>query len=252
VICTGSRAVISPATTTNWKSYAWSGPGGFSSSASRLETGVGGVYTLQATDSRNCTALKEFSIVVSADALRADFLRISEAVPYSPIVFVDISVPVPDEVEWLLADKDMVVNRREAGMAEVVFSREGDFEVGIRARLGDCYSELYKTVRITAGESAGTAAEGQEQSRARQALQVGAYPNPAGGQLYVQVSAPVREAVTVSLVSALSGQVLVSETFSGQLDYLLGWDLDRVLPGTYYLVSKQLDKQDTKKIIVVR
>ncbi|MCZ8214730.1 MAG: SprB repeat-containing protein, partial [Cyclobacteriaceae bacterium] len=202
VICTGSKAVISPVD--NWSSYSWSGPQSFKSTAARIETGVSGVYQLTTTDTRGCEASRSFSVTVSASALLADFLRISEALVYNPIVLVDISVPLPDKITWLLPeDGDILVNQQAGSMLELVFTRAGAYEVGLKAELGQCSAELYKVIVIEAGNGRTESVDEAEQERLATPLQTLIYPNPAKDELQLNVQAPEREQVMVSLVSAL-------------------------------------------------
>jgi hypothetical protein len=78
------------------------------------------------------------------------------------------------------------------------------------------------------------------------------YPNPAKDELQLNVKAPERERVVISLVSALDGEVIRTEAYEGQLDYLQHWTIEKVRPGTYYIMTQQKNKITARKIVVVK
>jgi hypothetical protein len=203
-------------------------------------------------DAGNCPAVQRFRIVISASALRTDFLRISEAVAYEPIVFVDISVPLPDHTEWLIPeDADVLINRQSSGMIELMFMRADDFEIGLKARMGNCESSLYKLVTIrekAADENSG----GRVAEPAEESLVVTVYPNPMSEQLTIQVSAPGREAIGLQLISGGDNRRVAYEKLEGQHDYLVRWNIPQLTAGVYHLIYEYNNKLYAKRIVVIR
>src|SRR5690606_11978648 len=140
-VCSGSTTAVAPEGA--WSSYHWNGPSGFTANSHRVDVTAPGRYHLVTLNELGCAAEVTFVIEVSNDALLADFLRISEAIAYDPVVFVDISNPAPQFVEWILPDDaDIVVNKESSLSIEVVFTRADTFEIGMIASMGTCQSEL--------------------------------------------------------------------------------------------------------------
>jgi hypothetical protein len=248
VICAGSVVTVIPEG--QWQKYLWTGPGAFRSTSSKIEASVHGSYSLTAWDERDCPATKEFSIVVSTSALRTDFLRISEAIAYEPIVFVDISVPVPDETEWIVPeDKDVIVHYRSAGTLEVMFTRTGDFEIGMKARMGSCASSLYKVVSI---EEKDMDAETTGRVEQREALKIRVYPNPVSAMLTIEITSPGEEPILLQLISTGDNRNVTSEKVEGKKAYHLNWQLPNIQAGVYQLLYEYKNKLYTKKIVVIQ
>jgi hypothetical protein len=252
VICTGGEATLTPEG--SWSKYQWSGPKGFTSTQAQITTGLPGSYTLTAYDLGQCPASLGFKVVVSPNALTADFLRISKAVAYEPIVFVDISIPLPEQTEWLVPDDhDVLVNRQTAEMIEITFMRSGDFQIGIKATMGNCASTLYKVVTI---EEKAEGEEDEENSGGRtgekEQVILTLFPNPMSESITVEVSAPTRDAIDLKMISTIDSKVVASRVLEGQLDYRVSWYLPGLTAGIYHLIYEYNNTIYSKRIIVIR
>lgn len=250
VICANGRTAVRPEG--EWLSYLWTGPAGFSSTASEVEVSLEGQYTLLTHDARNCPATKDFSVVVSPSALVADFLRISEAVAYEPIVFVDISVPVPDDLRWIIPDdKDVVVNRQTGEMIEITFHRPDAFEIGIEVQGNNCTSTLYKI--ITIADPADTKEEGDSGGRlGGETITLTVYPNPVTETMYLELEVPTRDAIDLRLISGADSKLAGRRLLSGQLDYVITWELPDAKSGVYYLLYEYKGTLYSRRIVIVR
>jgi hypothetical protein len=251
VICTGGEATLTPAG--SWSKYLWSGPKGFTSTQGQLTTGIAGSYTLTAHDLRQCPATFPFKVVVSANALTADFLRISKAVAYEPIVFVDISTPLPEQTQWLVPDdSDVLINRQTAEMIELTFTRSGDFEIGIKATMGNCASTLYKVVTIEEKAEGEDEENSEGRTGEKQQVVLELFPNPMSESITVEVSAPTRDALDLKMISTVDSKVVASRVLEGQLDYRVSWNLPGLNAGVYHLIYEYNNTIYSKRIIVIR
>jgi hypothetical protein len=251
IICTGGKATLTPEG--NWLSYDWRGPQGFVSASSTISTGVGGNYTLTALDLRQCPATLNFKVTVSASAMVADFLRLSEAIAYEPIVFVDISTPLPQEMQWHIPeDDDVLINSENGGMIELVFRRTGSFEIGLTARTGNCSSTLYKVVTIEEATAGGDGDNSSGREGEKEKISITVYPNPMMDDLSILLSAPGREVVTLRMVSAGDSKVVAQRTVEGQLDYLVNWNLPELKAGIYQLLCEYNNTVYSTRIVVIR
>lgn len=250
VICENGRTVVRPEG--EWLSYLWTGPGGFSSTGSEVEVSQEGQYTLLTHDARNCPVSKDFTVVVSPSALVADFLRISEAVAYEPIVFVDITVPVPDHLRWIVPDDgDVVVNRQTSEMIEITFHRPDAFEIGIEVQGNNCTSTLYKI--ITIADPSDTKEGGDSGGRlGGEPITLTVYPNPVTETMNIQLEVPTRDAIDLRLVSGADSKLAGRRLLSGQLDYLIAWELPDAKSGVYYLLYEYKGTLYSRRIVIVR
>ncbi|MEQ8553632.1 MAG: T9SS type A sorting domain-containing protein [Cyclobacteriaceae bacterium] len=245
-LCEGGSVFISP--DGDWEKYSWHGPSGFSSVSPRIEASLPGAYTLSVENEDGCEVSQSFSIEWSESILDADFIRISEAVVNEPLIFVDLSLPVPDEVEWVLPESEnIIVTSKDDQFIEVVFTEPGAYELGLVAYYQSCIAELFKTIEIEAGSG--------ETSNARvaeiDAIYTSVYPNPSQGNLEVIVNVDTKDQLTVKLLD-MTRDELIHENLSGKLDYLLRWDLTEVPSGVYFLVVQSGKNVQQKRILLVR
>ncbi len=245
-LCEGGSVFISP--DGDWEKYSWYGPSGFSSGSPRIEASLPGAYTLSVENEDGCEVSQSFSIEWSESILDADFIRISEAVVNEPLIFVDLSLPVPDEVEWVLPESEnIIVTSKDDQFIEVVFTEPGAYELGLVAYYQSCIAELFKTIEIEAGSG--------ETSNARvaeiDAIYTSVYPNPSQGNLEVIVNVDTKDQLTVKLLD-MTRDELIHENLSGKLDYLLRWDLTEVPSGVYFLVVQSGKNVQQKRILLVR
>jgi hypothetical protein len=248
-ICIGSPTTIEP--DGEWTKYQWKGPQNFSATTRRIETSLAGTYTLTAYDLKACPGKTSFTIDASKDALVADFLRLTEAVVFEPVVFVDISTPKPANVQWITpADNDVVVNKQTSENIEIVFTRTGTFEIGMIATMGTCQSELYKVVVV--GESTKTDNSGGRSITEERVMEIVTYPNPATEHVSLEIAVPSRDPVEIWFISSIENRVFFQEIREGYFDYLVQWDVSKLTSGVYYLVYKQNKTTKSQRIAVIR
>ncbi len=246
MLCEGGSVFISPEG--DWDKYSWQGPSGFSSESHRIEASLQGEYMLSVQNEDGCEVSQSFSIEWSKSILNADFIRISEAVVNEPLIFVDLSLPVPDEVEWVIPESEnVIVTSMDDQFIEVVFTETGAYELGLVAYYQSCIAELFKTIEIEAGTGESSSARVAEID----AIYTSVFPNPSQGNVEVIVNAQTKEQVSVRLLD-MSRYELIKENLSGKLDYLLQWDLSEVPSGVYFLVVQAGDNVQQKRILLVR
>jgi hypothetical protein len=246
VLCEGGTFHLEPNET--WTTYSWTGPEGFESDQASVDVTLAGEYNLLVTDELNCEAETGTLLEVSENALEADFIRISESFLYEPIVLVDLSVPVPDRIEWMIPeDRGIAINDQDEISIELIFTELGDFEIGVRSFLSNCESTAYKTISIV--ESEGEASEGGRESSLNVNVEI--YPNPARDHLNLVVSAETRDPVLVELKD-LQGNTFLSENLDGRLDYLVSWQIPDLTSGVYVLTIQSSKSVSSKRILVVK
>ena len=252
LLCEGGTVKLEP--DTQWQSYQWSGPAGanlsgFSETTAAIQTGVGGEYTLNVTDRNGCPASFTTFLEVSDNALQADFLRISEAVPFEPMIFVDISIPIPDVSEWIIPDDDnIIINETNPESVELVFTATGDYQIGMRVRSNDCESEIFKTITIS--ESAERINDDDRDQNP--AIKVKAFPNPATDFIRFNINVEDESPVNMILMSNLTARKIKHQKVEGKKDYLVEWNVADVKPGVYQLYINHNNTIATKRILIQR
>lgn len=250
IICTGGTAADEPAG--EWSAFQWRGPDEFSSNVRRLETSNAGEYTLTAWDGNGCPATASLDVVVSPNALVIDFLRISEAVAFEPIIFVDISQPVPSLVEWLVPDSpDITINSQSSSTLELLFTKAGSYEIGMHAALDNCNSELYKIIQIVEPDPEGRVSNRPNINEEAE-LDITLYPNPASQSLQVRIHTSERDPIEIKLLSTVDNRTITADVVEGYLDYLIDLDINHAKAGVYYLIYEQNDIIRSKRIVVIK
>ncbi|XOV92274.1 MAG: T9SS type A sorting domain-containing protein [Bacteroidota bacterium] len=247
MICEDGSVVISP--DGEWKNYHWEGPNGYIASTDEIVASEGGEYLLSVIDEYRCVFEKHFEIEISRNSLEADFIRISEAVTNEPLVFVDLSIPVPDAVEWVVPVSDQVIiNDKNDYSIELVFSEPGTYEIGLVADYQNCISEIFKTVEV---EESTTEDFTNARTINEPQVSTNIYPNPTSEELKIIVNSPNTDLITFQLLN-MSREIMYEESLIGRSDYLLHWDLGDIPSGMYILVVKAGEDVQQKRVLVVR
>ncbi|WP_406659373.1 T9SS type A sorting domain-containing protein [Marinoscillum sp.] len=248
IICGGGELFLEPLEP--WKTYKWSGPYDFTSSESQVILSEGGEYDLAVTDENDCPSGIATFIEVSENLLEADFIRISEAVTFEPVVFVDLSTPMPDVVNWVLPeDESIVINEKTDISMELVFTEPGEYKIGVQVNLSDCASEIYKIVSVSEADAGSRTSSSNDRKSSPVAVQI--FPNPTSDLIRLVFHAPSDNPVQVQLMS-LDQTVIRSEQLSGRRDYFIEWDFYDAPAGVYLLVFSHGNQVQSKRIMVLK
>jgi hypothetical protein len=248
IICGGGELFLEPLEP--WKTYEWSGPDEFFSTEPEVILSEGGEYDLAVTDENDCPSGTSTFVEVSENLLEADFIRISKAVTFEPVVFVDLSTPMPDVVTWVLPeDESIVINEKTDISLELVFTEPGEYEIGVQVNLSDCASEIYKIVTVAEAD-AGSRTVGNTDKNA-DPVAVHIFPNPTSDLIRLVFHAPSDNPVEVQLIN-LDQTVIRSERLAGRQDYFIEWDFYDAPAGVYLLVFSHGDQVQSKRIMVLK
>jgi hypothetical protein len=251
IICTNSVAAAEPEG--NWSKYLWTGPKSFEQTIRRFETKEGGKYKLTAWNINGCPGEKSFTVEVSPNALVADFLRISEAIAFEPIVFVDISIPKPQLIEWKIPDSpDVSVSSDVNGVLELIFTAAGNYEIGMKASMDNCISELYKTIEVAEASAGRTNTTTTAAMADPEELEIVVYPNPASDHLEIRIHSSSEDPIDLRMIKSIENRPIMGEKVEGYLDYLVNWDVPDATAGIYFLVYEQHGTIRSKRIVIIR
>ncbi len=248
IICGGGELFLEPLEL--WKTYEWSGPDEFFSTEPEVILSEGGEYDLAVTDENDCPSGTSTFVEVSENLLEADFIRISKAVTFEPVVFVDLSTPMPDVVTWVLPeDESIVINERTDISLELVFTEPGEYEIGVQVNLSDCASEIYKIVTVAEADAGSRTVGNTDKNADPVAVQI--FPNPTSDLIRLVFHAPSDNPVEVQLIN-LDQTVIRSERLAGRQDYFIEWDFYDAPAGVYLLVFSHGDQVQSKRIMVLK
>jgi large repetitive protein len=252
ILCEGGQTTLRP-TQQPWSAYRWINPLKMVSNSASLTTGIQGNYTFTGWDQAGCPSEFPFKIVTTSNPIDADFLLLSEAVTFEPLVFVDISLPVPEGTTWIIPeDPDVNIARQKDGLVELVFSRSGDFQIGFTASMGDCESTVYKIVTIEESDSRNDNSEGRGGQSLDEQIEIFVHPNPVSDYLTIELRLSTSDRVELSLYPIAKNYLVKHETVEGSLGYELTWDLNKLEAGVHTLVIRHKEKLYMKKIVVLR
>ena len=205
-----------------------------------------GTYDILVADMNQCEYASTVTIGLPGQS-NADFAITSRAFVDESVLAVDLSYPIPDEVEWIVPKEAIVLNK-DADQLEMVFQQPGEYEVGIKVYRDDCLSTETKTIVIL--ESDGTIPKDQQESKDDHLEHFIVYPNPTSGKFIVDIV--LREASTVGLqVFGLANNILIHhEQVFGADAYQIPMDISGLPSGLYVIVMETQFGYSLQKVIL--
>ena len=245
-ICVGQKYKIASDVTNG--SYHWTSTKGFNSTQREVTLTDPDVYTLTVINAQGCTAQDSFELKTSTDLLHADLLMISEAHQADTVVVIDLSWPLPDATSWVFPNAASVVEQNnDLGYAFLKFNKTGQFDVAIRATLGECVDTYSQPILIKEG---GVTNSGGRQSTINVIRYFDVYPNPNKGAFQIVTELSEVQPVRLMLVNTVGNKILISQYDEGKDNYRWDFSIPDLTQGTYFLVLKA--GQETKAIRMMK
>ncbi|RIV42060.1 T9SS type A sorting domain-containing protein [Flagellimonas pelagia] len=205
-----------------------------------------GTYDILITDMNQCEYTSSITIGLPGQS-NADFAITSRAFVDESVLAVDLSYPVPDQVEWVIPEEAIVLSK-DADQLEIAFQQPGEYEVGIKVYRDDCLSTETKTIVIL--ESDGTIPKDQQESKDDHIEHFVLYPNPTNGKFMVDIV--LREPSSVGLqVFGLANNTLIRhEQVFGSDSYQIPMDISGLPSGLYVVVMETQFGYSLQKVIL--
>ncbi|GHT29131.1 hypothetical protein FACS189432_08000 [Bacteroidia bacterium] len=128
--------------------------------------------------------------------------------------------------------------------AMVIFKRLGDYEVGMRTHVADCFQDIVKTIHVSeSGEEPGGDIEASDIKKFI------VYPNPNSGEFNVDVELEKPGSIRLRLISLARGIILNNKTFNGQEKYAVQYN-ETLAAGSYILLLETASSRRSLKIII--
>ena len=215
-------------------SYQWEGDNGFQSTAAQVVLNQAGTYQLTVTDAKGCTATDEVKLNYRDDFFVPDFLLPRVGLVETPIVAIDISWPIPDEIRWEY-DQTTIIHQETYFNQEIVsFPQVGEYDIRLYAKKGECEGILDKTIAIY-DDPDSLLNQGLGGDLVDHVLDFSLYPNPNQGVFDVRVQLDEMQGIKLWVFDD-DGTLLESRDRDGALFYLEEFVLSGLQTGLYTLV----------------
>jgi hypothetical protein len=242
-LCNGQELTLLPEVDDPNTTFEWSGAG-FSSTAPQVTLTEEGVYRLTITDSNGCIASNQIKLTVRDFDISSEFVVSSHVAVNDTVIIVNISDPEPYRAEWLTDNIPAEVVETSLHYIKVIFKETGNFPIGMRAHLEDCFKDIMKNiVVIDADESI---LSDEDQSVIDKFI---LYPNPNNGTFTANVVLNITAPIRLRIINIGNGMVVNDVRFAGQDDYTVPYNLS-LETGVYILALDTMGERMTLKMIV--
>ena len=244
-LCAGRSYLLAPPVEDPETEFSWTGPGGFRSKDPKVELSRAGTYRLTITDSKGCQATDEIEVFLTDYGISSEMVVATGMLANDTIVLVNISSPDPERIDWLFSENDPVeIVETSFEMAKIIFRQAGEYAVGMRSYLKDCYQDVFKTLSVK--ESGDPIGNNFGQT---DILEFTVNPNPNDGNFKVKIELGRQSAVRLRLFSLTQGNLMDDKTLSGQKLYEESYRLF-LAPGVYVLLLETASGRKSQKLII--
>ncbi|MBX2928676.1 MAG: T9SS type A sorting domain-containing protein [Saprospiraceae bacterium] len=223
----------------------WTSLAGFSSQDPLTAIELSGSYYLQLTNAQGCVARDTINVTVLAEPLQALFIIATDVVVGEEVAAVEVSWPVPQQVEWFFPTDSVELVRQEGDVFFFRFLHPGTVRLGMKGGIGDCEDWVYKIITV---HSDSTTIPGLNPDQP-DILSFTIAPNPNSGVFSVQVELSVQRDIVLSIYDA-NGSIQDRRIGRGQSSYDENYSL-ALLPGTYFIILQTPKQRRTFAFLVV-
>jgi hypothetical protein len=167
----------------------------------------------------------------SDDLLQANMIIASQAAAGDTVVMIDISWPLPDNIEWQLPAA-MLKLRDRGDVIHGKFEDPGVYNVTLKADLGQCHDEVTKSITII---DENFNPRGGRLGAEEFVKSFTLHPNPNTGSFAVEVEFIEQSPITVTIWNIVSGTLVEKTSDDGHDHYKKQFDLNPISSGTYIL-----------------
>ncbi len=246
IICEGQTAIVD---LSSYNNIEWTFPNGKVLTTSSINTTLEGTYTVNATGLNDCSLAASFEVAQSSKAFNAEFLVPKETFVGDTIVTVSLSKPEPDHVIWVFDESNIIQISKDNIYQELVFTQEGEYQLGINAQSGECFAEQFKTITVYPSDSPfkDEAKLGYQKTGIKY---VNIYPNPNYGKFDCDIELHQTGDVYLLVVDQL-GNILHRKNEYKINQSTIHISLDNLMAGNYILIVRTDDNEAMSKQFVV-
>ena len=231
-LCNGQELTLTPEVKDPNTKFNWTSTNGFKSSNPSVTIKDAGEYVLTIADTKGCTASDKMTLNVNYTDISSEIVVASQVYVNDTIAIVNISNPEPDRVEWLFNKEDSIkVVQEEQHFARIIFPETGQYSIGIRSYVGDCYQDIIKTITVIEPDDI-------LNDRFKESLIDDFYiaPNPNDGKFQAIIKLNGESAIRLRVINFFNGTTISDRSFNGQSEYEIDYSLNNIGSGNLYLI----------------
>jgi hypothetical protein len=240
IICPGKQVTFDAGN--DGFDYEWRDEHSLLSKAQIFTTHTDGTYHLKVKNADGCYSEKTFKLKTSKELLNAQFLLPSFVEYGDTVVFVEVSKPLPDSIQWSFSGEPIIMDSPKDS-PELYFRKPGSYSIKLTAFLGECTDSIRKTITffIPPVSVGGNDSLGLGLNKIK-AIKI--FPNPNNGIFNAQIDLDKEQAIEIEILNS-QGLPISKASYSGQENYLLNFSLPL---GTGVYLMKILTPTDFRTI----
>jgi hypothetical protein len=243
-LCFDQTLTINATINDDQATYSWTSDKGFKSTDAMITVSQPAIYTVVVTNKLGCEATDSIQISSQNTAISAEFAVSSQAFLNEKIIVVDISNPIPDEVEWILPASAIVASK-DKDYAEISFNTIGEHDITLITKKGNCVATQTKTIIVTEGEY-----ENPDDTNLQKKFDLTIFPNPSDGHFTVDVTLDKIMPAHIKVYNLSNNQVIDSKYEEGKDKYSFNFSLSGLPSGIYFVLFESQQGNKLRKIII--
>lgn len=245
-ICTGQVVDLYPPI--EGQDHLWTGPNDFEVSNRIASISEPGTYLLEMTAYDGCYTQTSFDVIIDDGILDADFLVAGEAFAGDTLILIDISWPIPDDVQWVFPDGTTIITE-SIDYAEILFEEPGEYIIGQTCKLAGCNASYQQVITIF--ERSESEEESFRFAEPEQAIiqKFRAYPNPSDGAFSIELKLRQVSSADIRIVDLKGNKIAFSQSLGGSDEYVVKLDGSGLKPGMYFIQAEVGDEQKSFRMV---
>ncbi len=246
--CEGQTVTISAAIPDAQATYSWTSTTGFTSTNPEITVDQEGQYTVTVTSGKGCIAEDTINVIENIKEIKAEFLYTSQVFTDQTMVLIDVTYPVPNEIQWIIPDSAQILTK-DQDLVELSFDTPGEYEITLISKLGDCQDTYTQKILVLQGEAI------EETNTDTQIQQLGniqefkAYPNPSAGQFAIKVTLKEEKEISIKVFNLTDNTLLKHISTIGKKEYDIPFTL-QLASGVYAIVLETPYGNAIRKLII--
>ncbi|ANQ50714.1 hypothetical protein MY04_3352 [Flammeovirga sp. MY04] len=234
-----------------WSKVEWSSDRGLYSEEQEMLFTTSGNYQLKVTNTSGCQDSVSFEVVTRDDLLNANY--VIESSPEHGIDtyhIIDLSWPIPDNIEWSIEPKVTVVDSTDHEL-EIRFIEKGTHTITLRAMLSGCLAEVQREIEVitnTNGRLVVFDPKSQKESQDKDVVLMDVHPNPSSGKLNINIEFIETMDAVLTLRTLGDNKKIWEENLRNKSNYSLVYTNTKLPTGLYLL---QLTTNKTVHVVKV-